>query len=96
LQGYKRRAKWVAERCQFGYRNLSGDFAIGIKTGSVLMVDTSWRVHRDALAGDGGGLSLSFPTYRGRASLLCLPSWRGCDATVVDLGAFCTKNESYL
>ncbi len=26
------------------------------------MVDTSWRVHRDALAGDGGGLSLSFPT----------------------------------
>jgi len=30
LQGYKRRAKRVAELCQFGYRSRSDDFAIGI------------------------------------------------------------------
>ena len=32
MQGYKRRAKRVAELCQFGYRSRSDDFAIGIET----------------------------------------------------------------
>ena len=32
MQGYKRRAKRVAELCQFGYHSRSDDFAIGIET----------------------------------------------------------------